>query len=71
MKGEEMLTITIKVNAPGHSAFGIKESLAMFLERFGDAKVVSIKDDASQEKSEQMGFFGANAPQPTQRRANR
>lgn len=39
-----MLTIAIKVNAPAGQAIGIKEDLAMYLERFGDAKVVSIRE---------------------------
>lgn len=40
-----MLTITIKVNAPGWMAQGVKEHLAMCLEKFGDTRVVSIKED--------------------------
>lgn len=40
-----MLTITIQVNAPAGKAIGIKEDLAMYLERFGDAKVLEIKED--------------------------
>lgn len=39
-----MLTITIQVNAPPGQAIGIKEDLAMHLERFGDVKVVSITE---------------------------
>ena len=40
-----MLTITIKVNAPGWAAQGIKEHLAMALENFGDVRVVEIHED--------------------------
>ena len=40
-----MLTITIQVNAPDGSAQMVKESLAMFLERFGDCKVVEVKEE--------------------------
>ena len=40
-----MLTITIKVNAPPGMAQGVKEALAMFLERYGDTRVVSIVED--------------------------
>lgn len=47
-----MYTITIQVNAPSGSEQGIKEVLAMYLERFGNARVVSIKEDIPQ----QMGF---------------
>lgn len=47
-----MLTITIKVNAPGWMAQGVKEHLAMCLEKFGDTRVVSVQDDT--DKSRQM-----------------
>ena len=33
-----MLTITIQVNAPSGQAIGIKEDIATYLEKFGDAK---------------------------------
>ena len=39
-----MLTITIEVDAPTGQAIGIKEDLAMYLERFGDAHVVEIRE---------------------------
>lgn len=45
-----MLTITIQVNAPEGAAQGVKETLAMWLERYGDARVVSVTED----KPEQM-----------------
>lgn len=47
-----MYTIILQVNAPSGSEQGIKESLAMYIERFGDVRVVSIKEDVP----EQMGF---------------
>ena len=37
-----MLTITIQVNAPPGQAIGIKEDIAAYLEKFGDARVVSV-----------------------------
>lgn len=40
-----MLIVTIKVNAPGWAAQGIKEHLAMCLEPFGDARVVDVRED--------------------------
>jgi hypothetical protein len=52
-----MLTITIKVNAPAGQAIGIKEQIAMELERFGDVRVVNITDDSEVERGEQMGMF--------------
>lgn len=47
-----MYTITVQVDAPSGSEQGIKEVLAMYLERFGNARVISIKEDIPQ----QMGF---------------
>lgn len=37
-----MLTITVQVDAPPGQAVGIKEALAMYLERYGDSRVVSV-----------------------------
>lgn len=51
-----MLIITIKVNAPAGQAIGIKEHLAMMLERFGDVRVVDIREEAP----EQMKIGGKN-----------
>ena len=39
-----MLEITVRVNAPPGSEQAVKEVLAMYLERFGDTCVVSIKE---------------------------
>lgn len=36
------MIITIEVDAPVGQAIGIKESLAMDLEHYGDTKVVSV-----------------------------
>ena len=44
-----MLIITIKVNAPAGQAIGIKEDLAMYLERFGDSRVVSVEEVTRQQ----------------------
>lgn len=51
-----MLTITIQVAAPSGAAQGVKEHLAMCLERFGDTRVVSIRED----EPEQMKIGGCN-----------
>ena len=51
-----MLTITIQVNAPAELAQGVKEDLAMYLERYGDARVV----EGRAEGLEQMGLWKAN-----------
>lgn len=37
-----MLTITIKANGPAADAQGIKERIAMDIERYGDVKVVKV-----------------------------
>ena len=52
-----MLTITIKANVPSSEAQGIKERIAMDIERYGDCKVVSIVSDRGRE--EQLRMKGA------------
>ena len=49
-----MLTITIQVNAPQGAAQGLKEALAMWLERYGDARVVSVTEDKPEQMSLRM-----------------
>lgn len=44
-----MLQIVIEVNAPSGKAIGIKEDVAMYLERYGDSRVVSVTEDAPQQ----------------------
>ena len=39
-----MLIITVHVDRPGGQAIGIKEQIAMDLEKYGDTKVVSIEE---------------------------
>lgn len=48
-----MLIITVEVNARPGQAIGIKEDLALYLERFGDARVVAV-EEAPQKQMEQM-----------------
>lgn len=45
-----MLTITVKVNAPGFAAQAVKESLAMYLERWGDTRVVSVVEEVQEQR---------------------
>ena len=45
-----MLIITVQVNAPAGQAIGIKEDLAMHLERWGDARVVSVEQRPQPQK---------------------
>ena len=40
-----MLVITIKVNAPSGKAIGIKEHLAMVLEKYGDTSVIDVREE--------------------------
>lgn len=51
------MIIVLQVNAPLHMAQGIKESLAMYLERFGDTKVLEVRPDKV-ERQEQMKIGG-------------
>lgn len=39
-----MLKILIEVDAPAGQAIGIKEHLAMLLEKYGDTRVVEIRE---------------------------
>lgn len=39
-----MLIITMEVDAPAGQAIGIKEALAMDLERYGDVRVISVDE---------------------------
>lgn len=49
-----MLTITIEANVPAADAQGLKERIAMDLERYGDVKVVSIARDRGKEEQLRM-----------------
>ncbi len=65
-----MLIITVQVNAPGNQAIGIKEALAMHLERWGDARVISV-EQKPQPQMEQMMMGGkgyVERPVPGMRR---
>ena len=53
-----MLTITIKVHAPAGQAIGIKEDFAMYLERFGDARVTDIREEKPEQAERQLRFSG-------------
>lgn len=44
-----MLKITITVEKPSGQAIGIKEAIAMDLEKYGDVRVVSIEEIASKQ----------------------
>lgn len=40
-----MLFILVAVDAPPGQAIGIKEDLAMHLEKFGDSRVLSVREE--------------------------
>ncbi len=46
------MIIVIQVNAPLHMAQGIKEHLAMQLERYGDTKVLEIRAEETTKQEE-------------------
>lgn len=46
------MIIVLQVNAPMHMAQGIKEALAMQLERYGDIKVLEIREDKTPKQEE-------------------
>lgn len=48
------MIIVLQVNAPLHMAQGIKETLAMQLERFGDTRVVEIREENKTYKQEEF-----------------
>lgn len=39
-----MLVITLRVDAPSGSAIGVKEAIAQDLEKYGDVRVVEVKE---------------------------
>lgn len=48
------MIIVLQVNAPLHMAQGIKEALAMQLERYGDTKVLEIRTEEETMKQEEL-----------------
>lgn len=54
-----MLIITIHVNAPSGQAIGVKEDFAQYLERFGDARVVSVVEEVPEQlRMDEGGGYG-------------
>lgn len=51
------MIIVVKVNAPMHMAQGIKEALAMQLERYGDTRVVEVRSEDP--RAEQTSIKGS------------
>lgn len=52
-----MLTIVVQVDRPTGQAIGVKEDLAMYCEKFGDVKVVSITETERQIFGNQTTMF--------------
>lgn len=52
-------TITVKLKAPPGQAIGIKECVAMELERFGFCRVVEIREEPEEEQC-RMKWEGKN-----------
>lgn len=44
-----MLMIAIEVDAPPGQSIGVKEHLAMCLERYGDTRVVEIRETGAEQ----------------------
>ena len=55
-----MLTVTLQVDAPPGRAIGIKEHLAMYCERFGDTRVISIEEQKPREMEQMEIGTGAD-----------
>lgn len=43
------MILVVQVNAPSWMAQGIKEDLAMYLEKFGDARILEVREDIPQQ----------------------
>ncbi len=46
------MIIVLQVDAPLHMAQGIKECIAMELEKFGDTKVLTIREEETTKQEE-------------------
>lgn len=51
------MIVTIEVDRPTGQAIGIKEQLAMELEKYGDTRVVSVQEKP-ESRTEQMHISG-------------
>lgn len=52
-----MLRITLEVEAPAEAAQGVKEQIAMELEKYGDVRVVKV-EETGQRKWRQIQLDG-------------
>lgn len=51
---ETTLIITIQVRCPSELILGVKESIAVELEKYGDVKVLSVEQAGQRKRYEQM-----------------
>lgn len=57
------LRIVVEVDKPTGQAIGVKEALAMYLERFGDSRVVEVTEiPQKQMRLEEVGLYGGEQP---------
>ncbi len=62
------LIITVQVNAPAGQAIGIKEQIAMDLEKYGDTRVLSIEEKRTEYQQMEIGGSYGNGNVPRVRR---
>ena len=63
-----MLILAIAVNAPAGQAIGIKEQIAMDLEKYGDTRVLSIEEKRTEYQQMEIGGSYGNGNVPRVRR---
>lgn len=51
-----MLILTVQVNRPGFASQAVKEQIAMDLEKYGDTRIIAIKE-VHEKEPEQMSMF--------------
>ena len=64
----DMLILAIAVNAPAGQAIGIKEQIAMDLEKYGDTRVLSIEEKRTEYQQMEIGGSYGNGNVPRVRR---
>ena len=63
-----MLIVTVTVDAPARQAIGIKEQIAMDLERYGDTRVLSVEEKRTEYQQMEIGGSYGNGEMPRVRR---
>ena len=64
----EVLRIVVMVDALGVDAQGVKEKLAMDMERFGDVQVVTVEEVPNLTPGQQMALSGWDPAERTRMR---